>query len=173
MAGSSSVARNATTFTPMMTLIAGVSGPGPKEYEMPDVEGKRGVRFEPYQQVASQYPDIPVEDFQASIRLITPAARYPQSPWRLRGPSGSRRGLGIDRIGLRTRGDLGRLSISLDHVRGLDGACGRFLLGCLLAATRAPAELGPLHERDAGEATVVVGTACLDQRIGYRPTLTC
>ena len=44
--------------------------------------------------------------------------------------SGSRRGSGIDRIGRRARGDLGRLGISLDHLRGLDGACGRFLLGC-------------------------------------------
>ena len=41
-----------------------------------DVEAGGGVRYEPYQRVAAQYPDIAVEEFKASIRLITPAARY-------------------------------------------------------------------------------------------------
>jgi predicted DCC family thiol-disulfide oxidoreductase YuxK len=41
-----------------------------------NVEANRGVRYEPYQQVAAQYPDISVEEFKASIRLFTPASRY-------------------------------------------------------------------------------------------------
>src|SRR6476646_5816163 len=41
-----------------------------------DGEAHHGVRYEPYQQVAGQYPDISVDEFKASIRLITPSARY-------------------------------------------------------------------------------------------------
>ena len=41
-----------------------------------DVEANHGVRYEPYQQVAPQYPDISVEEFKASIRLITPTTRH-------------------------------------------------------------------------------------------------
>src|SRR5262245_20674869 len=41
-----------------------------------DVEASRSVRYEPYQDDAAQYPDISIDDFKASIRLITPQARY-------------------------------------------------------------------------------------------------
>src|SRR5438552_7573804 len=49
----------------------------------------------------------------------------------------------------------------------------RFLLGCLLAGTRAPAQLSPLDDRRRGEETVVVGADRVDQEIGYRHPLTC
>jgi predicted DCC family thiol-disulfide oxidoreductase YuxK len=41
-----------------------------------DVEAGRAVRYEPYQSVAPQYPDISIDEFKASIRLVTPTARY-------------------------------------------------------------------------------------------------
>jgi predicted DCC family thiol-disulfide oxidoreductase YuxK len=41
-----------------------------------DVEASGSVRYEPYQAVAANYPDVSIAEFQQSIQLMTPARRY-------------------------------------------------------------------------------------------------
>jgi predicted DCC family thiol-disulfide oxidoreductase YuxK len=41
-----------------------------------DVEAGGSVRYEPYQRVAADYPDLSVDDFRNSIRLFTPTSRH-------------------------------------------------------------------------------------------------
>jgi predicted DCC family thiol-disulfide oxidoreductase YuxK len=41
-----------------------------------DVEANGSVRYEPFQRVAADYPDISVDEFRNSIQLITPTARH-------------------------------------------------------------------------------------------------
>ena len=41
-----------------------------------DVEAAGSVRYEPYQRVAADYPDISVDEFRSSIQLITPTSRH-------------------------------------------------------------------------------------------------
>ena len=41
-----------------------------------DIEARASVRYEPYQSVASSYPDVSISQFQQSIQLMTPTQRY-------------------------------------------------------------------------------------------------
>jgi lipase maturation factor 1 len=41
-----------------------------------DVEAGGSVRYEPYQSVAANYPDVSIPEFQQSIQLMTPAQRH-------------------------------------------------------------------------------------------------
>ncbi len=41
-----------------------------------DVEASGSVRYEPYQAVAANYPDVTIDEFQRSIQLMTATARY-------------------------------------------------------------------------------------------------